>query len=134
MLFVTGCEDARKIAAGYTGEIVDFTSADWSAKSFINQGCMAALYDRLTAGSVLLIQYGRHDMDAADPARYSDPTGEFADYLERFINAARNRQAVPVLLAPALPGGEAWLESCRQLAERLHVECRLLPDSEGGEA
>ena len=131
-IYVLGCGDARQIAAGYDGEIVDFTSADWSAKGFVSRGCLAPVYDRLTAGDVLLIQYGAHDMDAGDPACYSRPGEEFENYLERFVNVARNKRATPVFVLPALPGAETWRESCRCLARRLDVECRQLPAPEGG--
>lgn len=122
-IFVTGCADALQMAAGYEGEIMDFTSADWSVKGFVSRGCLAAVYDRLTAGDMLLVQYGFNDMDAKDMTCYSQPGDEFEGYLERFVNVARNKRATPVFLAPALPGGEAWQESCRSLARRLKVEC-----------
>ena len=118
-IFVTGWGDARQIASGYVGEIVDFASAEWSVKGFVSQGRLAAVYDRLTVGDVLLVRYGPHDMEAADAARCARPGAEFEGYLERFVNVARNKGATPVFLAPALPGGETWLESCRSLAQRL---------------
>ena len=130
-IFVTGCADAQQMAAGYVGEIVDFTSADWSAKSFVGRGCLAAVYDHLTAGDTLLIQYGRHDMDVENAAGYSAPETEFSGYLERFVNVARNKRATPVFLIPALPGGDAWKESCCQLGKRLNVACVTLPRQEG---
>lgn len=122
-IFVTGCTDALQAAAGYNGVIVDCTSADWSAKRFVNQGRLAKVYDQLTAGDMLLVQYGANDMDAKDMTGYSQPGDEFEGYLERFVNVAHNKRATPVFLAPALPGGEAWQESCRSLAWRLKVEC-----------
>lgn len=130
-IFVTGCANAQQMAADYDGEIMDFTSADWSAKGFVSRGCLAAVYDRLTAGDVLLIQYGRHDMDRENLACYSDPETEFAGYLERYVNVARNKRATPVFLIPALPGSEAWKESCCKLGKQLNVECVILPGQEG---
>ena len=122
-VFVTGCTEALRMAAGYEGEIIDFTSADWSVKGFVNQGCLAAVYDRLTVGDILLVQYSANDMNAEDMTCYSHPGSEFEGYLERFVNVARNKRATPIFLAPTLPGGEAWQESCRNLARRLKVEC-----------
>lgn len=132
-VFVTGCADAQQMAAGYHGEIVDFTSADWSAKGFVSRGCLAAVYDRLTTGDVLLIQYGPHDIDVENLTGYSRPGDEFENYLERFVNVARNKRATPVFLVPALPDGGAWQESCCHLAHRLEVEYRLLPGQKGGD-
>lgn len=131
-IFVAGCADALQQAAGYEGEIVDLTSADWSVKGFVSCGCLAPVYDRLTAGDVLLVQYGQNDMDAENSTCYAQPGAEFEGYLERFVNVARNKRATPVFLAPALPGGEAWQESCRSLARRLKVEC-VFPGQEGAD-
>lgn len=130
-IFVTGCTDALQAAAGYNGVIVDFTLADWSAKRFVNQCCLAKVYDQLTAGDMLLVQYGLHDMNEKDITGYSQPGDEFEGYLERFVNVARNKRATPVFLIPALPGSEAWKESCCKLGKRLNVECVILPGQEG---
>ena len=80
---------------------------------------------------MLLIQYGRHDMDRENLACYSDPETEFAGYLERYVNVARNNRATPVFLIPALSGSGAWKESCCKLGKRLNVECVILPGQEG---
>lgn len=122
-IFVMGCPDALQTAAGYEGEIVDFTSAGWSVKGFVTRGCLAAVYDLLTEGDTLLIRYDANDMNAENPASYSQPGDEFEGYLERFVNVARNKRATPVFLIPDLPGGEAWQESCINLAARLAVRC-----------
>lgn len=133
-IFVTGCADAAQMAAGYEGDIVDFTSADWSAKGFVSRGCLAGVYDRLTMGDTLLIQYGPNDTDPDNAAGYSEPGREFANYLERFVNVARNKRATPVFLIPALPGSEKWRDSCIGLARRLGVGYTLLPGQEGANA
>jgi lysophospholipase L1-like esterase len=65
-----------------------------------------------------------------DPARYADAEGEFPANLERFVNAARNRLALPVLITPlarrrygdiAQATHAAYAEAVRKTAARLGV-------------
>jgi len=70
-----------------------------STKSFLDEGRLALIYDRITKNDLLFIQFGHNDMNPK-PERYTDPDGEFCDNLERFANAARNKQAVPVFITP----------------------------------
>lgn len=102
-----------------------------STKQFIDEGRLAAIYDRMTEGDFLFIQFGHNDEKIADSARYTDPDGEFADNLERFVNAARNKKAIPVLITPLTrydyrnPDApfhhDAWAASMRRTAKRLNV-------------
>ena len=102
-----------------------------SSKSFIDEGRLAAIYDRITAGDFLFIQFGHNDEKAEDPARYTEPETEFPAYLERFVNVARNKGAYPVIITPLTrynrnaPGArfthERWAESARRTARRLDV-------------
>lgn len=101
-----------------------------STKSFMDEGRLAAIYDRIKAGDFLFIQFGHNDEKPEDPARYTDPEGEFAANLERFVNAARNKRAIPVFITPltrldrsanAKYRHDAWAESYRRTAKRLNV-------------
>ncbi len=101
-----------------------------STKSFIDEGRLAAIYDRIREGDFLFIQFGHNDEKIADPARYADVDGEFPANLERFVNAARNRGALPVLITPLARRryGEiteethaTYAEAVRRTAARLAV-------------
>ncbi|MDD3335118.1 MAG: rhamnogalacturonan acetylesterase [Eubacteriales bacterium] len=102
-----------------------------STKSFLDEGRLALIYDRITAMDFLFIQFGHNDEKAADPARYTDPDGEFKDNLERFVNAARNKNALPVLITPltrrlyrdpkAEFSHERYLPAMKETAARLNV-------------
>ena len=81
-----------------------------STKSFIDESRIPAIYDRITQGDFLFIQFGHNDEKIQDPDRYTEPFSEFCVNLEKFVNVARNKKAFPVL---ALPIG-LWL----------HTECR----------
>lgn len=71
-----------------------------STKSFLDEGRLAAIYDRIAADDFLFIQFGHNDEKVDDPSRYTDPDGEYAENLERFANAARNKGALPVFITP----------------------------------
>lgn len=71
-----------------------------STKSFLDEGHLAMIYDRIEEGDFLFIQFGHNDEKVADPARYTDPDTEYIENLERFVNAARNKKAYPVLITP----------------------------------
>ncbi|PZT74428.1 MULTISPECIES: rhamnogalacturonan acetylesterase [unclassified Streptomyces] len=71
-----------------------------SSKSFIDEGLLAALLERVRAGDLLLIQFGHNDEKTTDPARGTDPYTTYQDCLRQYIAGARARHARPVLLTP----------------------------------
>ncbi|WP_024864629.1 rhamnogalacturonan acetylesterase [Butyrivibrio sp. FCS014] len=69
-----------------------------STKSFIDESRLAPIYDEITKGDFLFIQFGHNDEKINDPARYTDPYGEFKINLGKFVNVARNKGAYPVFI------------------------------------
>ena len=69
-----------------------------STKSFIDESRLAAIYNDITKGDYLFIQFGHNDEKIKDPSRYTDPHGEFIINLGKFVNAARNKGAYPVFI------------------------------------
>ena len=69
-----------------------------STKSFIDESRLATIYDEITAGDYLFIQFGHNDEKINDPTRYTDPHGEFIVNLGKFVNVARNKKAHPVFI------------------------------------
>lgn len=69
-----------------------------STKSFIDESRLAVIYDEITEGDYLFIQFGHNDEKINDPARYTDPHGEFITNLGKFVNVARNKKAYPVFI------------------------------------
>lgn len=104
-----------------------------STKSFMDDGRLAQIYDRITAGDFLFIQFGHNDEKDADPNRYADPETDFPANLEKFVNVARNKGAYPVIITPVTrynrnaPGAlykhDRWAEAARKTAARLDVAC-----------
>ncbi len=71
-----------------------------STKSFIDESRLVPIYDRITEGDFLFIQFGHNDEKKEDPARYTEPFSEYMVNLGKFVNAARNKKAFPVLITP----------------------------------
>ena len=69
-----------------------------STKSFIDESRLATIYDAITKGDYLFIQFGHNDEKKNDPARYTDPHGEFIVNLGKYVNVARNKGAYPVFI------------------------------------
>ena len=69
-----------------------------STKSFIDESRLATIYDEITKGDFLFIQFGHNDEKKNDPSRYTDPHGEFIVNLGKFVNVARNKGAFPVFI------------------------------------
>lgn len=99
-----------------------------SARSFVEQGALDALAPDLRRGDVLLIQFGHNDEKIEDPARYNEPHEAFPRWLMRYVDVARARGAVPILITPLarrtfdgdqlLDTHGAWAEAVRALAAR----------------
>lgn len=120
-------------ATRYTGgdgtrSVVNAAMAARSARSFIAEGKLGQVLSLLGPGDVLLIQFGANDATRARPLRYSSPA-EFMAFLERYIDSARDRGAIPVVVTPPpryrfdaagapladfVPYAEAERELCRR--------------------
>ena len=70
-----------------------------STKSFLDEGRFEPVMDAMQPGDFLFIQFGHND-EKDDPARHTDPDTTFRENLLRFIRAARERGAKPVLITP----------------------------------
>ncbi|MHC9086954.1 GDSL-type esterase/lipase family protein [Luteimonas sp. RIT-PG2_3] len=110
-----------------------------SARSFIEQGWLDGIANELSAGDVLLIQFGHNDARREDPARYNEPRQAYPQWLMRYVTLARERGATPVLVTPVarrifdhgqlLDTHGAYPQAMRDLAEREDVLLVDLNDS-----
>lgn len=102
-----------------------------STRSFLDEGRLEAICDRMGKGDYLFIQFGHNDEKAEDPARYASAEKDYPANLERFVSAARSKGAIPVIITPltrldrnapaAKYRHDAWAESCRSTARKLGV-------------
>ena len=71
-----------------------------STKSFIDEGRWTAVLSELGAGDVVLIEFGHNDEKVDDSTRYAAPRTDYRKNLERFVNDARAKRAIPILFTP----------------------------------
>lgn len=71
-----------------------------STRDFIDESRLAVIYDRITEGDFLFIQFAHNDEKKENPARYTEPFSDYMINLEKFVNVARNKKAHPVLITP----------------------------------
>jgi lysophospholipase L1-like esterase len=87
-----------------------------STKSFLEEGRLAPVCQRLREGDFLFIQFGHNDQKQEDPARYAPADTAYADNLRLFIRTARLRGATPVLITPLTRCNHRQLPPERQFA------------------
>ena len=68
-----------------------------SSKSFINEGHLNLILKRIMPGDYLFIQFGHNDQKV-DEERATDPYSSYQEYLSVFIEGAKEKGAIPVLL------------------------------------
>ena len=71
-----------------------------STKSFMDEGRLDKIDERISKGDFLFIQFGHNDEKEQDPARYTIPGSTFDDNLRTFIEVAEKHGAHPVLITP----------------------------------
>ena len=103
-----------------------------SARRFIDDGKLDEIWRDIREGDYLLVQFGTNDSNKNASYEhagqtipyYLDPATDFKDYLKRYIDGARSRKAIPVLVTPPprnsayCTGGNgtgAWAQAMREL-------------------
>lgn len=67
-----------------------------SSRSFREEGLFESVEQGMTAGDLLLIQFGHND--EKEDERHTDPDTTYPDYLWRYCRAALDKGAKPVLI------------------------------------
>lgn len=71
-----------------------------SSKSFYDEKAWENVLKELKEGDYLFIQFGHNDEKKEDASRYTEPFTTFKQYLKIYIDGARSKGAIPVLLTP----------------------------------
>lgn len=102
-----------------------------SSRTFVKEGRLQTILEAIGEGDYLFVQMGHNDSTAFKPERYTDPYTEYPRYLKMYIDGAREKKAIPLLITPA--GRLHWEEgqflnsfpdycrSMKQLADREQV-------------
>lgn len=79
-----------------------------TARRFIDEGLLDQILKKLKKGDYLFVQFGTNDgnktatytINGKTIPYYADPATTFKTYLQRYIDEARKRDVVPVLVTP----------------------------------
>ncbi|WP_051633755.1 rhamnogalacturonan acetylesterase [Bacillus sp. UNC41MFS5] len=80
--------------------VKNLASPGRSSKSFIDEGRLDSILKQIQKGDYLFIQFGHNDEKINDPNRYTEPYSTYKSYLKQYINGARAKGAIPVLVTP----------------------------------
>lgn len=70
-----------------------------STKSFINEGLWNTVYEGLSEGDYVLIQFGHND-EKIDKPKTGTSISEYKSNLSLFVEKVRSKKATPILLTP----------------------------------
>lgn len=80
--------------------IVNKAIAGRSSKSFVVEGRLDEILNVIKPGDYLFIQFGHNDATISNPDRYAAPYTTYKEYLGKFVDGARQKGAIPVLITP----------------------------------
>ncbi len=80
--------------------VVNYAQNGRSTKSFIDLGLWDKVFDAVSSGDYVFIEFGHNDAKESDPARYAAAWGAYQDNLRTFIDGVREKGGTPVLLTP----------------------------------
>jgi lysophospholipase L1-like esterase len=92
----------QRIQEHFTADVIFVNKAigGESSKSFIDQGHLDEILKVIKSGDYLFAQWGINDRSVAGPDRATDPATTFRTYLKQYIDGARAKNAIPVLITP----------------------------------
>lgn len=81
-------------------EIVNKAKSGRSTKSYIDEGRWDEVLNEIAPGNYVFIQFGHNDQKLDNPARGTQPFGDYQKNLKMFIENVREKGAKPVLITP----------------------------------
>ncbi|WP_010680972.1 SGNH/GDSL hydrolase family protein [Acetivibrio cellulolyticus] len=71
-----------------------------SSKSFVVDGRLDEILNVIKKDDYLFIQFGHNDATISNPERYAAPYTTYKEYLAKYIDGAREKGAIPILITP----------------------------------
>jgi lysophospholipase L1-like esterase len=92
----------QNIQKYFTGDVlfVNKAIAGRSSKSFIADGRLDEIINVIKPNDYLFVQFGHNDASFDKPERYTEPNTTYKEYLRQYIDKARSKSAIPVLITP----------------------------------
>jgi lysophospholipase L1-like esterase len=69
-----------------------------SSKSFRTEGRWDTVEKQLKKGDYVIIQFGHNDQKVKDSTKFTNPYTQYRANLERYVNEARAKGAIPILM------------------------------------
>lgn len=114
-------------------EIKNHAMAGRSTRTFLGEGRLDRALEDAGEGDLVLIQFGHNDENKEKPERYTEPEEEYPRNLKIFVDRAREKGSVPVLLTPICirnwqggvhePSHGVYPRKVLETAEKLGVPC-----------
>lgn len=112
-------------------EIINHAMSGKSSKSFVEEGRLQKISEQIAENDYLFIHFGHNDIAAAEE-RYTEPKTTFKQYMTMYIDVARERGAIPILVTPVnkrtfdgdgivTTNMEAYAKAVRELGKELNV-------------
>ncbi|MBE5962525.1 MAG: rhamnogalacturonan acetylesterase, partial [Lachnospiraceae bacterium] len=79
--------------------VLDYGKNGASSKSFYDKGLFDPVMEQLEKGDYLFIQFGHND-EKPKADRHTEPDTTYKEYLMKYVNTAREKGAIPVLITP----------------------------------
>jgi len=103
-------------------KVLDKAVGGRTARRFIQEGTLAAILQAIKPGDYLLVQFGTNDsnttakytLDNVEYPYYAAADTDFKSYLQQYIDGAKGKQAIPVLVTPP-PRNSAYCKGPRSL-------------------
>jgi pectinesterase len=96
----TGWAQALPLFLTSNATVVNVAKSGASSKSFIDLGRLDHILGLIKSGDYLLISFGHNDEKADDPTRYTIPATTYKSYLSQYIDKAKAKGAIPILITP----------------------------------
>ena len=71
-----------------------------SSKNFVEQGRLDSILSVIKPDDYLFVQFGHNDATISNPDRYAAPYTTYKEYLKKYVDGARAKGAIPVLITP----------------------------------
>jgi lysophospholipase L1-like esterase len=121
----------RKLINADSVVVIDSARGGRSTRTFFEEGRWASVCQSLHPNDLVLIQFGHNDAAKDKPERYVTIQG-YKEYLRLFVNQAREKRAIPILLTPVnrnypWAGGKLtsvhgeYPDAAKQVAKELNV-------------
>ena len=81
-------------------DVKNYAQNGKSTKSFIEEGILDQIDQKIKKNDYLLIQFGHNDEKKEDPKRYTTAFGTYQENLLKFILVAKKHEAIPILITP----------------------------------